>query len=60
MPKLSWDGAWTFRQGPRVTGRSDDSSGMALADGEQASRAEGIGGPDRAEREHLLVAESSP
>jgi hypothetical protein len=33
---------------------------MALADGEQASRAEGMGGPDRAEREHLLVAESSP
>jgi hypothetical protein len=59
MPKLSWDGAWTFRQGPRLIGRSDDSSGMALADGEQAFRAEGLGGPDRAEREHLL-AESSP
>ena len=28
---------------------------MALADGEQASRAEGVGGPDRAEREHLLA-----
>jgi hypothetical protein len=32
---------------------------MALADGEQALRAKGLGGPDRAEREHLL-AESSP